>query len=65
MIHIIPNRQAAPLNRDARLAECYLNRPGRLMELAQETGNRSLRSLAYGIMRHGRKKPHPTGTRKP
>jgi len=46
----LPNQQRQPLTRDERVAQSYQDRPGRLLDLAQLTGNKSLVSLALGMI---------------
>lgn len=46
----IPNRISHPLTDDERLAEQYIGRPHALLELAKETGNRTLIGLARELM---------------
>lgn len=46
-----PNRLAAPLTPDERLAEHYAARPWALMELAKATGNKALKGLAHEMLR--------------
>jgi len=48
---VIPNRLHAPLTDDERLAEQYLDRPARLLELATETRNRALYWIARELLR--------------
>lgn len=55
MIRLLPNRREAPLSRDERQAELYADQPGRLLELAEATGNRALRAVAWGMLHRGRK----------
>lgn len=45
----LSNRHRTPLTPDEAMAERYVDRPGRLFELAQATGNRALLSLALQI----------------
>lgn len=48
---ILPNRTSAPLSRDEREAEQYIDRPGRALELAELTGNRGLYGVARALMK--------------
>lgn len=48
---IFPNRLQAPLTAEERLAEQYLDRPARLLELASETRNRALYQIARDVLR--------------
>lgn len=45
----LPGRHRAPLTPDEEVAERYADRTGWLFEIAQETGNRSLRALALSM----------------
>ncbi|HQV14234.1 MAG TPA: hypothetical protein PK620_04900, partial [Denitromonas sp.] len=54
---ILPNRLQAPLTRDEQLAEQYIDQPSRLLELAELTGNRGLRAVAFGMVRREQKNP--------
>lgn len=56
--HLLPNRLQAPLTPDERLAEQYLDRPARLLELAAETRNRALYQIARGMLRRERRRDH-------
>ena len=47
---LLPNRYHAPLTEDERLAEQYLDQPHRLLELARETRNHALLSIAQGVL---------------
>lgn len=49
MMRILPNRLNAPLTRDEQLAEHYMESPGRLIELAQATGNKALMAVALAL----------------
>ena len=42
----LPNQHRAPLTRDERMAQTFETTPGRLLDLAQATGNRALVALA-------------------
>lgn len=53
---LLPNRLHAPLTDDERLAEQYLDRPARLLELAQETRNRALYWIARELLRRPKKR---------
>jgi len=53
---LLPNRLHAPLTDDERLAEQYLDRPARLLELAQETRNRTLYWIARELLRRPKKR---------
>lgn len=55
---LLPNRLQAPLTPDERLAEQYLDRPARLLELAAETRNRALYQIARGMLRRERRRDH-------
>lgn len=57
-IRLLPNRRAAPLTDDERLAEAYADRPARLIELAEATGNKGLRAVALGMLKEGRQPGH-------
>jgi hypothetical protein len=46
---LMPNRYSHPLRAEEAIAEYHSDRPDRLIELAQETGNRGLRAVAVGI----------------
>lgn len=46
----IPNRIRAPMTRDERMADEFADRPGRLLDLAEATGNRGLKSIALGLL---------------
>jgi hypothetical protein len=50
----LPNQQRSPLTPDERVAQAYQHRPGRLLALAQATGNKALCALAIDLLR-GRK----------
>lgn len=50
----MPNRLQAPLTADERLAEQYLDRPERLLEIAAETGNRAMYWSARELLRRKR-----------
>lgn len=54
-IRLLPNRRAVPLTDDERLAEAYADRPARLIELAEATGNKGLRAVALGMLKEGRR----------
>jgi hypothetical protein len=45
----LPNRFRAPLTPDEVMAEEHAGRLGRLIEIAEVTGNRSLRAVALGL----------------
>lgn len=46
---MMPNRLLSPLPPDEALGEQYIDRPGRLREIAMETGNRPLAGIARAI----------------
>lgn len=52
---IIPNRLGAKLTPEERMAERYLDRPARLLELAAETRNRALYQVARDLLRKPRR----------
>jgi len=51
---LLPNRLHAPLTREERMAEYYMDQPARLLELAAETKNRALYGIARDLLRKGR-----------
>lgn len=55
-IDMLRNRFHAPLTRDERFAERFREQPGRLLELATETGNRALCNLARDMMHKPKRK---------
>lgn len=38
------------MTRDERMADEFADRPGRLLDLAEATGNRGLKSIALGLL---------------
>ena len=46
----LPNQQRAPLTPTERIAQQYQDRPRRLLDLAQVTGNKTMVSLALGML---------------
>jgi len=53
---LIPNRLKVPLTADEHLAEQFLDRPARLMEMASATGNRTLYWIARDMLHKEPKK---------
>lgn len=53
---ILPNRLQSPLRAEERLAEQYIDRPERLLEIAIETRNRALYWSARELLRMRSKK---------
>lgn len=51
---LMPNRLGARLTPEERLAEQYLDRPARLLEVAAATRNRALYQLARDMLRRKR-----------
>lgn len=56
VIRLLPNQREAPLTRDERQAQLYADQPDRLLDLAEATGNRALRAVAWGMMRRERRR---------
>ncbi len=63
----IPNRHWVPLTADERMAQAYDDSPGRLLELAELTGNRGMRNLALCLVHEAKPiwRKGPSGPRWP
>jgi hypothetical protein len=48
---IFPNQHRTPLTPDERLAQLYQDKPRRLLELAQASGNKALAAIARNMPR--------------
>lgn len=55
---LLPNRYHAPLSHEERMAEQFVDHPAKLLELAQETGNRALYWIARELLRKGTRRRH-------
>lgn len=52
----IPGQARLPLSNDERVAQDYSDRPARLLQLAEATGNRSLKNIALAMLRESRER---------